>query len=127
MNNKNKKAKELFLKLIKIFLLYFFIVTAIATQYLAYKVKYNKALGGIRIIKTNHKIYFPLAYPFWEKQYGKSNPKIFKHINNYYYGSFFIFLIIAVFVLKKKNVFPHVLIFFPAPSCVIDKEFLHCF
>lgn len=103
MNNKNKKAKELFLKLIKIFLLYFFIVTAIATQYLAYKVKYNKALGGIRIIKTNHKIYFPLAYPFWEKQYGKSNPKIFKHINNYYYGSFFIFLIIAVFVLKKKN------------------------
>ena len=55
MNNRNKKTKELFLKLIKIFILYFLIVTTIATQYLAYKVKYNKVLGGIRIIKTNHK------------------------------------------------------------------------
>ena len=103
MNNRNEKARKLFFKLIKIFILYFLIVTTIATQYLAYKVKYNKVLGGIRIIKTNHKIYFPLAYPFWEKEYGKSNPKIFKHINNYYYGSFYIFLIVAVFILKKKN------------------------
>ena len=103
MNNRNEKARKLFFKLIKIFILYFLIVTTIATQYLAYKVKYNKVLGGIRIIKTNHKIYFPLAYPFWEKEYGKSNPKIFKHINNYYYGSFYIFLIVAVFILKKKK------------------------
>ena len=56
MNKKNEKARELFLKLIKIFILYSLIVTTIATQYLAYKVKYNKVLGGIKIIKAIWKI-----------------------------------------------------------------------
>lgn len=100
----SKKENRAFaLKFFKISLIFFFIISILATQYFAFSVKYNNSLGGFKILNIPHKVYFPFAYFFWQKKYIKNVPKLIGEINWYIFIFTGIYLIITLVILKKKN------------------------
>lgn len=101
--SKGKISKEEGLKILKYSIFFLFALCVSATQYFAYKVKYKSILGGFRIRGTGHKIYFPLAYLHWKKEYIKNVPKLIERIDWYLIIILLVYLIILALYMKKKT------------------------
>lgn len=105
MNNKKEMLKRK--KIGKFMIIFFFLLSSVATQYFAHSLKYHKALGKPLFSIQKVKVYPPYKAYIWGKKYEKKLPKTIKKVKGIFMGGTLAFLLIVMLVSKKKTLDSH--------------------
>lgn len=105
MNNKKELLKRK--KIGKFMLIFFFLLSSVATQYFAHSLKYHQALGKPLFSIQKVKVYPPYKVYIWGKKYEKRLPRTVKKVKGIFTVGSLAFLMGVMITNKKKTLDSH--------------------